>query len=386
MFHQKTLKRILKDIQRCQLTGAQGFKEQLDELKIHLHFYEHDYSNVLVMIEGPQYSIDPYNDQQRPTPYFGGYYLFKITFPTDYPMSPIKISFMSRSPDWRCHPNYYSTGNVCLSSINTWGDPEWTPERNLAEQLLILQARFDSNPLVYEPGWETSTHEKSINYNVCVEYGNYLYGIVKMIKNPPQEFLVFHEKMKEIFVEKYEQIEKRVVDMKNQYHDKTIKSPMYGMAFNINYVNVLIKLREQYYNIINIPFDINFWTTYYANCNIPFGIKNEESTEEVVVPSIVVPSVVVSAPPVVSPVGSPVMSTYVSPVVVPPVVVPPVVVPAVVPPVVPPLELHPNKIQKKSKPHVSASKYQVGDLYTTEENVVFKVGLTSNGKKWWYKN
>ena len=153
--------------------------------------------------------------------------------------------------------------------------------------------------------------------------------------------------------------------------------------------------------------------TYYANSSTPYGIKDVKELDEVIVPSDVVSTPPINLPqesPEESPQesheetpqesygGSPVSSTdfshlfttFMPQVSIPQPVATSIVIPASIAgggtSKASAIKSKPNKIQKKSKPHVSASKYKVGDLYTTDENVVFKVGLTSNGKKWWFKN
>ena len=98
----------------------------------------------------------------------------------------------------------------------------------------------------HEPGQESATEANyGGEYNKCVEYGNYRYGIIKMLKNTPEEFLVFKDKMIEIFLEKYTLIEEKVFRASKSLHGKKIKSPMYGMHFECNYIEILNSFRKR---------------------------------------------------------------------------------------------------------------------------------------------
>lgn len=136
-----------------------------------IHFYTDDTNiqEVWFYIEG-----------RENTPYFGGSYLFQATYPeTNYPNEPFKLSFWTRKAEWRCHPNFYTSGKVCLSSINTFGSEDWSPCRTLRGEIINIAARLDEHPIRYEPSFETTNNPR---YNKYVAHGNFLYGIVGMIQ------------------------------------------------------------------------------------------------------------------------------------------------------------------------------------------------------------
>ena len=60
------------------------------------------------------------------TPYAHGLYLFEVLLPSNYPLTPPKVSIITTGNGRvRFNPNLYSNGYVCLSIINTWsGRPE----------------------------------------------------------------------------------------------------------------------------------------------------------------------------------------------------------------------------------------------------------------------
>ena len=92
---------------------------------------------------------------QEGTPYFGGFYYFSITFPHDYPFSPIAIQSLTQDGKTRFNPNMYLNGKVCLSILNTWHDgPQWTGIQTLESVLLIIMSDvLNRNPLENEPAF-----------------------------------------------------------------------------------------------------------------------------------------------------------------------------------------------------------------------------------------
>lgn len=104
------------------------------------------------------------------TPYQYGYLLLKIEFPSLYPFSPPKMTFISFEPSCRIHPNLYHDGYVCLSMINTWGSNEYSPGLSLTKILRTIQSILTDNPIEGEPGHETDKSAEAINYREMVRY------------------------------------------------------------------------------------------------------------------------------------------------------------------------------------------------------------------------
>ena len=94
-----TAKRLIKDIKAITKTPPKGI------------FYVHDETNKLA---GKALIIGPPD-----TPYEGGYYFFKFSFPDNYPHSPPKVTYCTNDGKTRMHPNLYKNGKVCLSLLNT---------------------------------------------------------------------------------------------------------------------------------------------------------------------------------------------------------------------------------------------------------------------------
>ena len=83
------------------------------------------------------------------------------------------------------HPNLYECGKVCMSLINTWPgvkkDEQWTSCQNLITVLISIQSMVlgVEHPVQNEPGWETETGKKSIDYNRITMYNNLDVAVLK---------------------------------------------------------------------------------------------------------------------------------------------------------------------------------------------------------------
>lgn len=73
----------------------------------------------------------------------GGVFPAKLTFPTDYPLSPPKMQFTCEM----FHPNIYSDGRVCISILHAPGDDplgyessaeRWSPVQSVEKILLSV--------------------------------------------------------------------------------------------------------------------------------------------------------------------------------------------------------------------------------------------------------
>ncbi|XP_028402883.1 ubiquitin-conjugating enzyme E2 G2 [Dendronephthya gigantea] len=77
------------------------------------------------------------------TPFEDGVFTAKIVFPTDYPLSPPKMKFVSDM----FHPNVYPDGRVCISILHAPGDDpmgyetsaeRWSPVQSVEKILLSV--------------------------------------------------------------------------------------------------------------------------------------------------------------------------------------------------------------------------------------------------------
>ena len=147
-----TIHRLAKDVKQI-------MKEPLDENGI---YYFHDDTDMLkgrAMIVG-----------QKDTPYYGGYYFFSITFPSDYPFRPPNVSFLTNGDGIRFNPNLYINGKVCVSILNTWAGEQWSSCQNIKSMLLTISTLLCKDPLLNEPGF-TKKHRCFQNYTNIIIAG-----------------------------------------------------------------------------------------------------------------------------------------------------------------------------------------------------------------------
>ncbi|RWS07957.1 ubiquitin-conjugating enzyme-like protein, partial [Dinothrombium tinctorium] len=105
---------------------------------------ESDFTEVHALITGP-----------ADTPYAYGFFYFLLRFPSDYPVSPPRVKFMTTcNGTVRFNPNLYKNGKVCLSILGTWEGPSWTPANTLSSVLLSIQSLMCDAPYHNEPGFE----------------------------------------------------------------------------------------------------------------------------------------------------------------------------------------------------------------------------------------
>ncbi|KAL1915976.1 uncharacterized protein VTP21DRAFT_6364 [Calcarisporiella thermophila] len=97
------LKKQLKDLKK---NPVEGFSAGLVD--------DNDVFEWEVMIIGPP-----------DTPYEGGFFKAKMSFPKTYPMMPPKLRFTTQI--W--HPNVYPDGEVCISILHPPGDDKWGYEQ-----------------------------------------------------------------------------------------------------------------------------------------------------------------------------------------------------------------------------------------------------------------
>ncbi|TGZ72942.1 hypothetical protein CRM22_001785 [Opisthorchis felineus] len=133
------LLRITKDLRTIYSDPAPGIVVAPDEA---------DLTKVHALITGP---FD--------TPYEGGFFLFLIRFPPEYPLKPPRVKLMTTGNGTvRFNPNLYKNGKVCLSILGTWTGPEWTPAQSLWSVLVSIQSLMNDEPYYNEPGFR---HEHS---------------------------------------------------------------------------------------------------------------------------------------------------------------------------------------------------------------------------------
>ena len=229
----ETIHRLLKDVKSI-------IKNPLTENGI---YYVHDDTDILTgyaMIIGPS-----------DTPYFGGFYFFKFSYPVDYPHTPPKITYLTNDGVTRFNPNLYKCGKVCISLLNTWRGEQWTSCQSISTVLLNLCTLLCKDPLLNEPG-VSKTHPDFANYTKIIEYKNIEIAILRMVTKDPssfcEQFNVFYPILKENFIKNNDAVTKYLEDKSNnETAPEKITTSMYSMITVIDYK----KLQKNYANVAN---------------------------------------------------------------------------------------------------------------------------------------
>lgn len=204
-------------------------------------YYQHDQEDMLTgyaMIIGT-----------KDTPYYGGFYFFKFSFPTNYPHNPPSVTYMTNGDHIRFNPNLYKTGKVCLSVLNTWRGDQWTSCQTISTILLSMCTVLSKDPLLNEPGI-TSKHADFSRYNTIIEFKNIDIAMLHMLtKNKsyyPSEFDRFYPNMKSYVIENKEEIRNYISDVvKNKKHKYTeVKTSLYSMNVCLDYNKLLPRFDE----------------------------------------------------------------------------------------------------------------------------------------------
>jgi baculoviral IAP repeat-containing protein 6 len=130
------------------------------------------------------------------TPYAYGMFEFDLYIPGDYPNSPPSVKFLTTgNGKVRFNPNLYNCGKVCLSIINTWSTPQWSPKSSTISQIIlsISSMIFNEHPITNEPVWydilQTEAGlKKSQDYNKKIKAYTLQYGINVQISNTSTPF------------------------------------------------------------------------------------------------------------------------------------------------------------------------------------------------------
>ena len=222
------IRRIVKDIKIIE-------KNNLTEQGIYCSWDESNLYNVKILIVG-----------NHNTPYEKCFFTFDINFPTTYPFDPPKVEFLTKYRNFRFHPNLYSNGKVCLSVLNTWHGPKWSPCNNLQTVLIILKSLFTKYPIEYEPGYENNTNSQlSKAYNNLIKYFCYEGIILKILTNFKQKLkyfdLIIHQKVNEYYNWYLKDLDK----LTKKYNlILKINIPIYNINIKISYSDLKKKLKK----------------------------------------------------------------------------------------------------------------------------------------------
>ena len=231
----QSIKRLQKDI-------IDIIKNPLTDQGI---YYTHDEDNFLkgyAMVIGPEDTLYRY-----------GAFCFKFKFPTNYPFSPPKLTYLTNDGNTRFHPNLYRNGKVCISILNTWRGEQWTSCQSIRSILLMLVTLLDNKPLLNEPGIKEN-HRSWNAYNKIIQYKNLEIAMCEYIDSPNRvgKCSVFIGFYKKYLQEKKEKILKYVEEIYDKYKDNERceeYASIYSMKFKLSYVGLRIKCNAALGNI-----------------------------------------------------------------------------------------------------------------------------------------
>lgn len=220
-------------------------KMKLNDLGIFIEFDDNNILNAKAIIIGP-----------KDTPYENGILYFNILFPNDYPFNPPKVTYFSTSRV-RIHPNLYVgkskdnyNGKVCLSAINTWSGPKWTPIMHIGSVLLSIQSLLTNNPIQNEPGYEKENGIINQTYNKIIEYDNYNYLILMNGFNIHEDYKIFKDVIhKHLLNNKNIILEKLKLLYDNNKNKSKVYFNTYMISLIINYEELYNRINDEYIKI-----------------------------------------------------------------------------------------------------------------------------------------
>lgn len=227
-----TIKRLVKDIKEI----------TKNPLTSHGIYYKHDENDFL---RGTAIIIG-----NEGTPYHGGYYLFNIYYPPDYPFSPPTVIYVTNDGQTRFNPNLYICGKVCISILNTWKGDQWSSCQTITSVLLVLSSVFTDKPLLNEPGISVN-HREIQPYNEILTFKNFQVAIYGMLssKSFKESNAELYDIVKNHFIENYDKIMERI--QKKKTYNKTISISVYNLNIHINYTNLINNLNLLYSDLTN---------------------------------------------------------------------------------------------------------------------------------------
>lgn len=224
------MKRVVRDVRQIQQSP----------LESHHIYYVHNEEN---MMEGHAMIVGPSD-----TPYFGGFYFFKLTFPNDYPFSPPTVTYLTNDGSTRFNPNLYTNGRVCVSILNTWTGEQWSPCQSISSVLLAICTLLNNNPLLNEPG--VTDVEECDKYARIIHYKNLEFAVCSMLENKGERLYCtkwFYNDMVDCFVQNMSELLRR-----SEKENEVINTLHYAQHIEADYVNVkrrLTNLKTQLYDL-----------------------------------------------------------------------------------------------------------------------------------------
>ena len=226
----------LKPNRRVMMDTQNIHSDEVKALRIFYKENDTNFSKGIALIFGPEGSI--YED----LPVF-----LEIEFPTDYPFTNPKATFVTYDGRTRFHPNLYVEGKVCLSILGTWQGPSWTSVMTLKTVLLSIMGLLDEEPLLHEPGYSTlKGTQKSKDYSNFVEHSclRYIVNSLELFSKKQETPLlkVFEEE----FASEATKIYNRTIERLKKLVEKpqqTWKNIPYNMSGESTYTELFAKIQ-----------------------------------------------------------------------------------------------------------------------------------------------
>lgn len=209
-------KRILAEVKKIQAYNTTNNN-------IYISTYEEDINHFMAIIIGP-----------KDTLYEGGFFLFDIKLPENYPFDPPTFRFISPqySKIGRIHPNLYENGKVCLSILNTWAGERWSSSQNIISVCETIQSLLDNNPISHEP----LSNRVDNGYKIAAKYKS-----LKMTKEIYTQRTRFPEliceKIQEKYLENKQVYERLSSEVRNETDNKKVISYFHG-SFVLEYTPI----------------------------------------------------------------------------------------------------------------------------------------------------
>jgi len=232
------MKRIANDLKLLS-------KDPLDSEEIYYLYDDNDITQGYALIIGPE-----------DTPYEGGFYFFKIKFPENYPIYPPQVDFLSTYNDIRFNPNLYTNGKVCLSIINTWTGPSWTPCNTLTSVLVSIKGLVLINdPLLNEPGYSNGSNKKTIDdYTDYIIYQNLLVGVLHFVDNLPIPIsITYRDQFKNIVLDKFNKYSLNYIKIinKNLSKEGLNINTAYSCKCTLHYSSLKQKMIDKFHELFD---------------------------------------------------------------------------------------------------------------------------------------
>lgn len=172
---------------------------------------ENDITRVDALVVGP-----------ADTPYQGGFLLFHIAFPPEYPIKPPEVRFLNTdSGQAQLHPLLLQDGRVSVSILDTClGLDEWSSAQSLCSLLVSIQSLLTEDPYYEQEMFhgmyrnKGTYREKANKYKAYVHHEVFRVTVCDAVESCLQERSVYPAVLREavlkLFLECYERYEESV--------------------------------------------------------------------------------------------------------------------------------------------------------------------------------